>query len=96
MRKPRKNTSYKTLYIEALEKLEVLDAQVERLADEYDEAVTQLNKVIKSRNVAQIAEQYWHDNKFMYATLLEQRAREADLDLTLSTDELGDEHLTAK
>ena len=56
-------------------KLDDQDSQIERLADEYDSAVTQLNEAIKARNTAQIAEQLWHDNKDIYATLLEQRAR---------------------
>ena len=74
-----------------------LDIDCGNLADECDEAVAQLNKAIKERNVAQIAEQLWHDNKIILAILLEQRAREAELDLSLSTDEhLGNEHLTAR
>jgi len=73
-----------------------LDKDCENLADEYDEAVAQLNEAIKARNVAQKAEQLWHDNKIILAILLEQRAREAELDLSLSTDKLGDEHLTAR
>ena len=73
-----------------------LDKDCENLADECDEAVAQLNEAIKARNVAQKAEQLWHDNKDILAVLLEQRAREAELDLSLSTDKLGDEHLTAR
>ena len=73
-----------------------LDKDCENLADEYDEAVAQLNEAIKARNLPQKAEQLWHDNKIILAILLEQRAREAELDLSLSTDKLGDEHLTAR
>jgi len=77
-------------------KCRALDEDCENLANEYDDAVAQLNEAIKARNVAQKAEQLWHDNKIILAILLEQRAREAELDLSLSTDKLGDEHLTAR
>ena len=59
-----------------------------QLEDEYAKANAQLNQAIKARNVAQIAEQLWHDNKIILAILLEQRAREAELDLSLSTVDL--------
>ena len=73
-----------------------LDKDCENLANECDQAVTQLNEAIKARNVAQEAEQLWHDNRIILALLLEQRARQAELDMTLSTDKLGDEYLTAR
>ena len=59
-----------------------------RSKDECAQANAQLNQAIKARNVAQIAEQLWHDNKIILAILLEQRAIEAELDLSLSTDDL--------
>ena len=78
------------------DRFRALDEDCGNLADECDEAVAQLNEAIKARNVTQKAEQLWHDNKIILAILLEQRAREAELDLSLSTDKLGDEHLTAR
>ena len=44
----------------------------------------ELEKAVQQRNAAQIAEQLWHDNKDILAILLEQRAREVELDLILS------------
>ena len=44
----------------------------------------ELEKAVQQRNAAQVAEQLWHDNKDILAILLEQRAREVELDLILS------------
>jgi hypothetical protein len=44
----------------------------------------ELEKAVQQRNAAQVAEQLWHENKDILAILLEQRAREVELDLILS------------
>lgn len=78
------NKSYEDKYVEAKEMLATKQKALKAKALKLLDVSVELEKAVQQRNAAQIAEQLWHDNKDILAILLEQRAREVELDLILS------------
>jgi hypothetical protein len=78
------NKSYEDKYVEAKEMLATKQKALKAKALKLLDVSVELEKAVQQRNAAQIAEQLWHDNKDILAILLEQRAREVELDLSLS------------
>jgi hypothetical protein len=78
------NKSYEDKYVEAKEMLATKQKALKAKALKLLDVSVELEKAVQQRNAAQVAEQLWHDNKDILAILLEQRAREVELDLILS------------
>ena len=82
------NKSYEDKYVEAKEMLATKQKALKAKALKLLDVSVELEKAVQQRNAAQIAEQLWHENKDILAILLEQRAREVELDLSLSTEDM--------